>query len=353
MTPQEQRQAEQARALFYTALAIYGANAVQDSKNIWEDVPAAPGALTSAATVRWLATALEYVRRQRATAQALALAYYRYERALNTGRTISLPGAESPPYVPLQELREQFEALIPGTTDVVIDVGGNDSDIDIPVETIDELEDDLADLESQALEEVREALINTGPRIQDRKIRLAEPDGQLAEVVDINRGRQEAHDQAGNRQAAVAAMNVMNGGRGALFQVADRDREALGFIRVSSTGTPCGFCAMLISRGPVLKSTGRQGSLYASNSGTGPRPDGEIVTYGDLDLYHPNCNCYALPIFSVQQFATSAMFALNRQYAEEWPRVTRGLGGKDALSAWRKHIRTQQAELRKSQEAAA
>lgn len=355
MTPQEQRQAEQARALFYAAMVAYGASAAQDSMSMWEDIPAAPGALTAAATVRWLAAAVAYVRRQRLTAQDLALAYYRYERALNTGRTISLPGAESPPTIPLRDLREQFEALIPaGASQVVsIEPGASDEAREIPVETIDGLEDDLAQLESQALEEARVALINTGPRVQDKKIREAEPAGQLADVVDIDAGRQKAHAEAGSSQAAIVELNVMNGARGTLFQIADRDREALGFIRVSNTGTPCGFCAMLISRGPVLKSGGRQASLYKSNSGTGPQPDGEIVEYGDLDLYHPNCHCYALPIFSVSQYATSAMFALNREYAELWPIVTKGLGGKDALSAWRKYIRSQQAELRKAQEAAA
>lgn len=355
MTPEEQRQAEQARALFYAALVAYGATAVQDSKELWNDIPAAPGALTSAATVRWLAAAIEYVRRQRIPAQSLALAYYRYERALNTGRTISLPGVEDPPTIPLRELREQFEVLIPaGSSQVVrIEPGAPDEAREIPVETIDGLEDDLAELESQALEEARTSLINTGPRIQDKKIREAEPPGQLADVVDIDRNRKKAHDEAGNRQASIAELTVMNGARGALFQIADRDREALGFIRVSSTGTPCGFCAMLISRGPVLKSAGRQASLYASNSGTGPQANGDIVTYGDLDLYHPNCHCYALPIFSVSQYATSGMFALNREYAELWPIVTKGLGGKDALNAWRTYIRNQQAELRKSQEAAA
>ena len=355
MTPQEQRQAEQARALFYAAMVAYGASAVQDSKSMWEDIPAVPGALTAVTTARWLAAAVEYVRRQRTSMQTLALAYYRYERALNTGRTISLPGAENPPYVSLQDLREQFEALVPGTPSqaVRIEPDASEATREIPVETIDGLEDELADLESQALEEARAALINTGPRIQDKKIREAEPAGQLADVVDLDSRRKKAHDEAGNRQASMTEMAVMNGARGALFQIADRDREALGFIRVSSTGTPCGFCAMLISRGPVLKSSGRQASLYASNSGTGPQPGGEIVTYGDLDLYHPNCHCYALPIFSVQQYATSSMFELNREYAEAWPNVTKGLGGRDALNAWRAYIRNQQAELRKSQEAAA
>lgn len=355
MTPQEQRQAEQARALFYAAMVAYGATAVQDSKSMWEDIPAVPGALTAAATVRWLAAAVEYVRRQRITTQALALAYYRYERALNTGRTISLPGVEATPYVPLRDLREQFEALVPGTPSqaVRIEPGASDEEREIPVETIDGLEEELAELESQALDEIRTSLINTGPRIQDKKIREAEPAGQLAEVVEIDSRRKEAHNEAGNRQASVTEMTVMNGARGALFQIADRDREALGFIRVSSTGTPCGFCAMLISRGPVLKGGGRQASLYKANSGTGPQADGEIVTYGDLDLYHPNCHCYALPIFSVSQYATSSMFELNREYAEAWPRVTKGFGGKDALNAWRRYIRSQQAELRKAQEAAA
>lgn len=79
---------------------------------------------------------------------------------------------------------------------------------------------------------------------------------------------------------------------------------------------------MLMSRGPVYKT---------ANS----------AIYAEGDLYHDNCNCYAEPIYSTEQYETSPLFELNRQYQELWPIVTEGLGGKSALSAWRRFIRQQ------------
>jgi hypothetical protein len=105
---------------------------------------------------------------------------------------------------------------------------------------------------------------------------------------------------------------------------------------------------MLISRGFIAKSVVGS-SLFKSAQGTGQFGD-DIVTFGDLDLYHDNCQCYAVPIYSMAQLK-GAQFALNREYAALWPRVTRGLGGKDALTVWRRHFRN--AQSHKSQGAAA
>ena len=88
---------------------------------------------------------------------------------------------------------------------------------------------------------------------------------------------------------------------------------------------------MLISRGVAYKS-------------------GRSATYSDGDKYHGNCHCYAEPVFSYDQYADSSLTELNRRYAADWPRVTKGLSGKAAVSAWRRFIRTSRPIYRLSGE---
>jgi hypothetical protein len=80
---------------------------------------------------------------------------------------------------------------------------------------------------------------------------------------------------------------------------------------------------MLISRGPVYRSE-------------------RSAEYADGDKYHDNCHCFAEPVFSREQYNSSPLYALNRQYEELWPQVTKGLSGHAALRAWRRFIRTEQ-----------
>ncbi|WP_144722234.1 hypothetical protein [Cellulosimicrobium sp. TH-20] len=74
-------------------------------------------------------------------------------------------------------------------------------------------------------------------------------------------------------QAATLRMTkrlVLNGGREALVEAARRDRDALGFARVSDGG-PCAFCAMLVGRGPVY-SGATVGFQAHDGCGCVPRP---------------------------------------------------------------------------------
>lgn len=357
MTPEQAQEAEQASTLFHVALVSLGAQAVEEALALWDDVPPVSTVTNTVATQKWLAAAVKYVMTRRIRARDMALAYYRYQRALALGTTIALPGQDNPPYMTLPELKRQFESYM-NPADPSED--GEDSDTEapeadvpeserIPVELIAGLQDDLDALEQDAEQQVRENLTVLGPINQDRKARNA----QVETPEQLDAAREDAHKQAGNRQAAGAARNVMNGARGSMFLAGDRDRKALGFVRVSRTGTPCGFCAMLISRGPVMKGVNRQASLYAANDGTGPKADGTIVTYGDMDLYHDNCQCYAIPVFALTQFTSGDIFALNREYAVLWANhIADKYFGDEALTEWRRLIR-EQAKPRKSLEAAA
>lgn len=340
MTRQQTSEAEadQASIAFHLALTKLGIETLDEAVDLWKDLNPTEIAATSA---RWLSRAVLMVTTRRARSRELAFAYYRLVRALRTGRTIALPTDPRPPAtVTLAQLRREFAELVQDTGDVnavsergkatqeatgatgttAIGTLREGDDDEIPVDKLPDLGSLDEALEKQAEQEARDDLESLGPALLASKLRVIKGD----KASEVDHARDEARRQVGNRQASAAERIVLNGGRGALWLAHSKDKSALGWARVSRTGTPCGWCAMLISRGAVYRSKAS-------------------AEYADGDKYHDNCHCYAVPIFSRQQFDGSALFELNRRYAEEWPRVTRGYGGKDALRVWRAHIRRQQA----------
>lgn len=351
MTPERHAEADQAAVDFQYALAQLGVETIEDALILWDGVPPTRQAATSAA---WLRRAIRLVMTRRARARDLAMAYYRLVRALRTGRTIADPYVPEPRYVTITKLREEFATLAPPVaehpterletttppTDTPEPSGAPESDEDEPeepepgelrddeldrilVEEIEGLKAEAERIEREAEEEARLMLETLGLNNLSKKLRDVDPDAPASEADEV---RDEAHRKAGTRQAAAAERVAMNGARSAIWAASERDKRVLGYIRLSRTGTPCGWCAMLISRGPVYKS----------------EQSASRVIYGDGDLYHDNCHCYAEPVFSREQYASSDLYALNREYGELWPKVTAGLSGKAALSAWRRYIRQEQ-----------
>lgn len=338
-------------AAFHLALTQIGARTTAEALALWAEVPTGQRA---AAAAGWLRRSITLVMSRRRMSRDLARAYYRLVRALHTGRTIADPYHPEPAYITLDSLRREFAALagLPEPTspakpvppvrgskeEPLVDESGQEppspepeegrdqehEDVDrILVEEIARLREDEERIEREAEKELRAALEALGTKNLER--RLSKIDDQQP-AKDADRAREDAHRQAGAQQAASASRIAMNGGRSTVWHHTQRDRRALGYVRVSRTGTPCGFCAMLISRGVAYKS---------ETSGT----------YKDGDLFHDRCHCYALPVFTRQQFGSSELFALNREYEALWPEVTKGHTGRDALTAWRRFIRRKQREL--------
>lgn len=344
MTPEERAtEAERASVAYHIALTQIGVATIADALRLWAGVP--PTA-TAATTVGWLRDAVRLIMRRRAQARALAMAYYRLVRALRTGRTVADPLRPEPAYITLEMLRNEFEELagdpaqLPQEggeqsteTPAAPGVGAEDSERDdddlfdedrIPVEEVDG--DSAAEERRLERAAVEEAVINLqalGPENLAKKINKIDTS---APATEVDAAREEAHRAAGNRQASAAERIVMNGARGTVWNYAQRDRRVIGYIRLSRTGTPCGWCAMLISRGPVYKSE-------------------TSAEYSDGDKYHDNCHCYAEPVYSRAQWRNSPLYELNRRYQELWPQVTKGLSGKAAVSAWRRFIRLEQERL--------
>ncbi|MFI5763888.1 hypothetical protein ACIA8F_23485 [Streptomyces sp. NPDC051563] len=341
---------------YSVALSRIGAATTADALALWAAVPVVQRGATAGG---WLRQAITLVMSRRRQARDLARAYYRLARALQTGTTVADPYHPEPAYVTLGDLRREFAALAgphepprtepgeaatgepgeasPGSgresghtdeeaqaapdldEEQVLDEEGDDWER-VLVEELDRLNEDEERIEREAEEEVRTVLEALGTENLRRRVSAID-DRQPAR--DADRQRDDAHRQSGSQQAAAAGRVAMNGGRSATWNHMRRDGRALGYVRLSRTGTPCGWCAMLISRGPVYKSR-------------------ESATFNDGDRYHDRCHCYAMPVWNRDQYQSSALTALSRQYEAQWPQVTKGHTGKSAVSAWRRFIRQKQ-----------
>lgn len=343
-TAARQAEADQASVAFQVALTQIGAGTVEEALKLWQAVPVTARTATSTA---WLRRAITLVMTRRRMSRDLARAYFRLARALRTGTTVADPYHREPTYVTLDVLRREFAGLAGPDPDGSLEEPGESAEPSPPVpsspaasgpsvEAGEEVQDDPDDdlilveelpglvedeerIERDAEEEARVILDLLGPANLDRKTSAID---ESKPATTVDKARDEAHQQAGARVAAAAERIVNNGGRSTVWNHMEKDRRVIGYIRLSRTGTPCGWCAMLISRGPVYRSQ-------------------KAAEYGDGDKYHDNCHCFAEPVFSRAQY-DSPSYELNRSYEELWPKVTRGLSGKAAVSAWRRFIRQQQ-----------
>jgi ADP-ribosyltransferase exoenzyme len=104
-----------------------------------------------------------------------------------------------------------------------------------------------------------------------------------------------------------ASKIVIGGARDTVIAATDGDPLARGWQRVTS-GSPCAFCSMLASRGPVYKN--------AKTSGFEP---------------HGHCGCTAEPVYGA---ASATVVDLGKAFKD----ATAGKSGKDALNAWRREL---------------
>lgn len=108
------------------------------------------------------------------------------------------------------------------------------------------------------------------------------------------------------RVSGAVTRHVLGGGRETLVESVRSDRRALGWARATS-GTPCHFCAMLASRGPV----------YDEDS-------------GQFEA-HDHCACGLEPVYRREQEWPVG----SREYQRLWAESARGLSGADARRAFR------------------
>ena len=148
-------------------------------------------------------------------------------------------------------------------------------------------------VEEIAVEQVATSMLVTGPAA----IRSALAAGTKWETaIEVAR--------VGSARSAMRL--ALAGGRETITTSVARDRRALGWARTTS-GSPCSFCAMAASRGPVY--------------------DEGTVRFEA----HDGCSCSAEPVYDRDaQWPAGA-----RELQSLWQESTRGLSDKDARNAFR------------------
>ncbi|GLZ81402.1 hypothetical protein Afil01_62090 [Actinorhabdospora filicis] len=374
-TPAREAEAERATRAYQLALAAMGVAAFDEAAKLWASMPAT---LAAATTSAWLRQAITLIMTRRALARSLAIAFYRLVRALRTGRTIADPRLPVPASVTLASLRHEFALLAPEYNNPTPPTPQPAAPVDRPVETpapvaakptppqeprdepdrpapgdepVEHIPVDVLDDEDTETDDVRQerdeiearyTLIARGPHRLETLLAALDTD-KPAKKIDT--ARNDAHRKAGRAQAASTARLVMNGARHTTSRLARRDRLVLGWIRRSTTGTPCDWCAMLLSRGAVYKSSASGGAKTAKAATVRKGVDrtGRTGAYAEGDLFHEHCWCISEQIHSREQYNSPA-YDLNRHYAARWEKATKGHAGTAAVAAWRRFIRESRAQ---------
>lgn len=373
VTAQAAVEAAAAAAAFQAALLRLGIKAIAEAIKRWAKMPATKAAEQAD---EWLEDSVRLVMTDRARSRELAVAYYRLARALRTGTTIPDPYDPIPKVVTLGQLRREFALLTESVAETPVSVSqpsdsapepvtaitptedtpeapepSEGDDTEIPIEEIDGFTEDgdeeAEQLEREAEQEARIVLAALGPNSLKRRVAEIDTTRPADEVDQL---RDVAHAKAGSRQAAATDRIVKNGARHAVTSLAERDPRAIGYVRVSQTGTPCGFCAMLISRGIFYYS-----SKQVAEGKTADAPSVRRGEAEEGDQYHDNCNCVAEAVYSSSQYRNSPTYAVNREYTQLWKDVIveHGLTGKAAETRWRKYFRDMQKKQKKSTRAQA
>lgn len=324
----------------------------------WQAVAATSAPATA---TLWLESSLRTITAVSKLSLALAIAYYRLARALETGSTLSAPeGSSTESTLTLGALRSDFRdlaidvAALPeprsrsedpdirwfeenlrrhsdqeanlnrsiqlGDAEVdpliqnLLDVEGSDDDKTI---TVDEFEWP----EEPTLEEIddsyRELLRKQGPgKVADKVEALRKnpeltPEQFLSELED-------AHSVGGSIGSGTTEAAGLNAGRNALSGAIRGDTKIIAVARGTS-GDPCAFCAMLASRGFVYRSE------QTARSWEGME---------EIEKVHVHCKCFPI----VRFIRASELPALNRYFQAKWKEETAGYSGKDALNAFRRWI---------------
>lgn len=358
-TPARHAEADRVELAYKWALAQIGVQTAAEAVSLWfQEVPPTKTASRS----RWLGLAVRLILTRRARARDLAIAYYRLVRALRTDATIQTP-ADKGTSVSLEKLRTDFESVLDQIDPATTSAGATPAPSDDPaglnetpdglssVEPALDFEDDddrilleeIAELEAEIERQDREAEAEAQRLLQQLGMqnlldKLNAINDEI-EVREADRLRAEALQEAAARQAAVAARITMNAARGLTYNLADTDRRVLGWARYSTTGTPCGWCAMLISRQVLYKSKATA-SVLKNDDGNRP---GET---GDQNKFHDNDYCIAIPVFDTVQM-DSDIFALNRELDKLWQDEIRGkFGGDAAIAEFRRIMRLRKSRAR-------
>ncbi|MGW2223790.1 VG15 protein [Streptomyces formicae] len=137
---------------------------------------------------------------------------------------------------------------------------------------------------------------------------------EFKKAIAAGKTPQQALDAAAVRMVGTTQYLALEGGRQVMNRSIEADERATGWARVTD-GSPCAWCAMLASRGPVYKTAKTAGD---------PRQGG--------NSYHDHCACQAWPAFTHDE----PFIGVAEKLYDDWLRTTRGRGGTHAVNAFRR-----------------
>ncbi|MBT2587942.1 hypothetical protein [Arthrobacter sp. ISL-95] len=338
----------------------------------WNTVSAVAAAETAAG---WLSRSLRMIVGIRRYSRRIAQSYYQLARALETGRSLGMPEySDDPEDVTMSGLRKQYLDLLleiatldterPGA-----DVEGawlhdrlneetkvaehdanrrrlrlEDSSLDRYIQALLDAADDsdskveiddfdwLDDLTEEEVEQAfGQLLLANAVEVQVGAVKALRGNDELTPDMVLDKAA-ESHLSAGSAGAGKVDKYGISAGRDAIDDAIRGDGRVELFARKCGPN-PCYWCAMLASRGFVYtkssanltkRSTTVGGSAGNFEEGSDGRPL-------DVRKFHDNCHCTIISRWQLQ----SKLPADNQFYQESWNKVTEGLGGKAAMSAWR------------------
>jgi len=363
VNPQRRSEAGAVAATYHVAIVLLGARAFSEVLALWQGVVPTEARVSSSGD-QFTQDAVKAMRIRRSQVEMIALAFMRLFRALQTGYTFQTWGSKELDAVPLSTLRKDFydllvqyipEALNSGLIDLdpsdgipaeeVENPDGSDydpyniedwlDDPDIEVESVDGIEDLLDQLEDDLDAEAQRVISGLGPdRLQEILNDLSQDD-KTQTPRETEAEREDAQTKVGVLVASHADRIVQNGARHAETATGNADSRVKGFIRVhypQGDVNPCGFCALLLTKGFVTRTL-----LYHSSKGAGGTND---EAGNNPDEYHAGCHCRAEAIYNLSSLDTDPRFAPNRMFADLYEQKVRGeYYGKDILKQWRSIIR--------------
>lgn len=327
------REAQLAADNFGLALSYLGFKSAVESDDLFAGMSSQGGE----AGKRFVGAFGSLVLAQRGLAETLAIAYYRLLRALLVGETYSKPGGKAEDTT-LGELREEFMDAV---HDAVPDDRLKPTETTKGLHKRARLQESIKDLPSddggekipvEKFEWPREAAEDDARDIAEKRANGVVISLEERRKAKWEKFEKDSQDKLRQRAQGIAQKTTNDAGRKLVYLTATKDRKVIGYVRASRTGTPCYFCAMLISRGMVYK------SKKVTRDG---------ITREEHDLFHDNCNCYSQPVFSEGEYSQDERYNLNRELGKLWSEKIRGkFSGQDAINEWRKVIREWNAENR-------
>lgn len=108
-----------------------------------------------------------------------------------------------------------------------------------------------------------------------------------------------------------------------------------GWARVATGRETCGWCWMLVSRGPVYRSAETAGSRLTDRDALQTVGAQEFDTAEHMNAWHDGCDCKVVPVFDLDNWDGRDRYLAAEQL---WKEATKGRHGKDAIKAYRRAV---------------